>query len=82
MIFELKKDSKNKSSAYKELTERVMGEKVHVKAMCPEATIQCKDLDEITTEEEVRLAMREQCDLDGVDMYIVGLDLRHVHVLE
>lgn len=70
MIFELKRDSKNRSSAYKELTERVMSEKVHVKAMCPEATLQCKDLDEITTEEEVRLAMRDQCNLEGVEMTV------------
>ncbi|XP_062713546.1 uncharacterized protein LOC134290421 [Aedes albopictus] len=70
MIFELKRDSKNRSSAYKELTERVMGEKVHVKAMCPEATLQCKDLDEITTEDEVRLAMRDQCNLEGVEMTV------------
>ncbi|KXJ67809.1 hypothetical protein RP20_CCG010455 [Aedes albopictus] len=70
MICELKKDSKNRISVYKKLTERVMGKKVQVKAMCPEATIQCKDLDEITTEEEVRLAMKEQCDLEDVDMTV------------
>lgn len=70
MIIELKKDSKNKSSTYKELTERVMGEGVTVKAMCPEATLQCKDLDEITTEDEVRTAMREQCGLGEVAMSI------------
>ncbi|KRF97424.1 uncharacterized protein Dwil_GK28277, partial [Drosophila willistoni] len=70
MLIELKKDSVNKSSTYKELTERVMGEKVQVKAMCPEVTLQLRDLDWITTEEEVRTAIKEQCDLETVQMTV------------
>lgn len=70
MIIELNKNSKNRSSALKELTESVLGEKVQVKAMCPEATIQCKDLDEIATEEEVRTALKVQCNLEGVEIKV------------
>lgn len=70
MILELKRDLKASSSSYKELTEKAMGGKVEVRALCPEATLQCKDLDEVTTEEEVGLAMKEQCDLGGVQMTI------------
>lgn len=48
MIIELKKNSMNRSSAYKELTERVIGEKMKVTAMSPALITQCKDLDGIT----------------------------------
>lgn len=34
MIIELKKDSKNRNSAYKALRERVMVDEVQAKAMC------------------------------------------------
>lgn len=70
MIFELKKGSKNSSSAYKELAEKIMGEKVKIKAMCPEATLQCRDIDEVTTEEELRSALKEQCELGEAQMII------------
>lgn len=70
MIFELKKDSKNKSSTYKVLTEKVVGDKAEVRAMAPEANLQCVDLDEITTADDVRIAMKEQFELGDVDMTI------------
>lgn len=47
-----------------------MGEKVQVKAMCPEVTLQLRDLDWITTEEEVRTAIKKQCDLETVQMTV------------
>ncbi|XP_062558086.1 uncharacterized protein LOC134222961 [Armigeres subalbatus] len=70
MIFELKKDSKNKSSSYKELTERVVGDKAQVRAMAPEVNLQCVDLDEITTADDVITAMKEQFNLGDVEMTI------------
>lgn len=70
MLIELKKDQKSSSSSYKEITERAMGNAVEVRALCPEATLQCKDLDEVTSEEEVRLAMKEQCELGEVQLTI------------
>ncbi|XP_058817343.1 uncharacterized protein LOC131680645 [Topomyia yanbarensis] len=70
MILELKKDSKSSSCTYKELTEKAIGEAVKVRALCPEATIQCKDLDEISSEEELREALEKQCELGEVQMMI------------
>lgn len=70
MLFELKRDPKAGSISYKELTEKALGNKVEVRALCPEATLLCKDLDEITTEEEVKLALKEQCELGEVQMTI------------
>lgn len=70
MILELKRDLKANSSSYKELTEKAMGGKVEVRALCPEATLQCKDLDEVTSEDEVGFAMKEQCELGEVQMSI------------
>ena len=70
MILELKKDSANRSSSHKELAQKVMGDKVTVRAMCPEATIQCKDLDEVTTEDELATSLRDQCEVGEVEMTI------------
>ncbi|XP_058449259.1 uncharacterized protein LOC131429227 [Malaya genurostris] len=70
MLLELKRNPKAGSISYKELTEKALGNKVEVRALCPEATLRCKDLDEITTEEEVKLALKEQCELGEVQMTI------------
>lgn len=70
MMFELKQDSKTRSSVYKELTERVLGENVKVRAMCPEANLKCEDLDEVTTEDELKKALKEQCEIGDVEMSI------------
>lgn len=70
MIFELKKDSKNKSSSYKELAEKVVGDIAQIRAMTPEVALQCVDLDEITTAEEVKTALKEQMELGDVEMLV------------
>lgn len=70
MILLLKKEPKASSVSYKELTEKALGNMVEVIALCPEATITCKDLDEITSEEDIRLALKEQCELGEVRMSI------------
>ncbi|XP_062713362.1 uncharacterized protein LOC134290278 [Aedes albopictus] len=70
MILELRRDPKGSSSSYKELTEKAMGDKVEVRALCPEATLLCKDLDEVTSEQEVEVAMKEQCELGEARMTI------------
>lgn len=70
MIFELKKDSKHKSSSYKELTEKVVGDMAQVRAMTPEVTLRCVDLDEITTEDDVRTALKVQMELGDADMTV------------
>lgn len=65
MIFELKKDPAIKSSSYRELVEKSLGGEANVRALSQEAVVECKDLDMITTEEDVRHALAEQCDLRG-----------------
>nr|XP_029718359.1 uncharacterized protein LOC115261134 [Aedes albopictus] len=66
MLFELKKDPAIKSSAYREQFAKSLGDLVgdggNVKALCQEATIECRYLDEITTVEELR-ELKTQCEL-------------------
>lgn len=54
MLFELKKDPAVKSSTFKTLIESVIGEQANVKALSPETVIECRNLDEATTEEDLR----------------------------
>ncbi|XP_062713157.1 uncharacterized protein LOC134290133 [Aedes albopictus] len=70
MIFELKKDSKNKSSSYKELAASVVGDTAQVRAVTPEVVLQCVDIDEITTAEEVKTAIKEQMEIGDVEMSV------------
>lgn len=57
LLFELKKDPAVKSSAFKSLVENAVGNELKVRALSPESTIECKNLDEITTEEELKSAL-------------------------
>ncbi|XP_065088382.1 uncharacterized protein LOC135709872 [Ochlerotatus camptorhynchus] len=70
MLFELKKDSSVRSSAFKELVEKSLGKDANVKALSQESVVECKDLDEITTEDEVRCSLKVQCNLGDVPMTI------------
>lgn len=70
MILELKRDPMASSSSYKELAEKAMGNTVEVRAVCPEAVLECKNLDAISTDDDVRVAMKEQCMLGEVQMQI------------
>lgn len=70
MLFELKKDPMVKSSAFKTLIERSLGDEANVRALSQETVIECRDLDEITTEDELRSALIEQCNLGDVSMTI------------
>lgn len=67
MLFELKKDPAIKSSAYREQFAKSLGDLVgdggNVKALCQEATIECRYLDEITTVEELGRELKTQCEL-------------------
>lgn len=64
MLFELKKDPEVKSSAFKQLVEKSLGEEANVRALSQETVVECRDLDEITTEDELRGALKVQCGLD------------------
>ncbi|XP_058464068.1 zinc finger CCHC domain-containing protein 3-like [Malaya genurostris] len=70
MIFELKKNSKNKSSYYKDIIQKFVGNKAEVKAMTAEATLQCENLDEITTEEEVKNALKKACQMADAEFNV------------
>lgn len=63
LLFELKKDPTIKSSAFKELVGKALGDDANVRALSQEMVIECKDLDEITTADEVEAALLSQCGL-------------------
>lgn len=70
MLFELKKDPSIKSSAFKELVEKSLGSEANVRALSQETVVECRDLDEITTVDELRDALNEQGNLGNVPMTI------------
>lgn len=70
MLFELKKDPAVKSSSFKELVAKALGSEASVRALSQETVIECRDLDEITTESEVRNALIVQCGMGDVSMAI------------
>lgn len=76
MLFELKRDPAVKSVAYKTLIEKTLGEEASVRALSQESVIECRDLDEITTEEELHNALKVQCDLGDVP---ISIRLRKAH---
>lgn len=47
------------------LAQEVLGEKVQVKALMAKATLQCKNLDEITDTEELAAAFKQQCAINA-----------------
>ena len=63
MLFELQKDPKIKSAAFKEALEEVLGTETKVRALSHVVTVQIRDLDETTTVEEVSKEMKEQFQL-------------------
>lgn len=65
MMLVLKKEAAKKGTSYKALAQEVLGEKVQVRALTAETTLQCKNLDEITDAEELAVALKQQCDVDA-----------------
>lgn len=66
MLFELKRDPAAKSSLFKGLVEKSLGESAKVRALSQEIAVECRNLDEITTEDELREALKAQFELDDV----------------
>jgi hypothetical protein len=66
MLFEFKGDSLVKSEAYKELVQKVLGSGATVRALTQESVVEIANLDEITTEEELRALLIEQFSLGEV----------------
>jgi hypothetical protein len=63
MLFELKGDTLVKSVDYKELIEKALGEDATVRALTQEIVVEVCNLDEITTEEELRGVLTEHFSL-------------------
>lgn len=70
MLFELKKDPEIKSAAFKELVETALGSEAEVRAMSQETTVEAKNLDEVTTESEVKAVLTRAEYLGDVPMSI------------
>lgn len=64
MIMVLKKEAGQKGPSYKVLAQEVLGDKVEVRALTAEATLQVKNLDEITDAEELAAALKQQCEIE------------------
>ncbi|XP_062533364.1 uncharacterized protein LOC134202366 [Armigeres subalbatus] len=73
MILVLKRDAARKSSAYKKLAEKVLGDATQVRVLCPVEVIQCQGLDKITEAGELEVALRDQC---GVEIKDTAIRLR------
>ncbi|XP_062717180.1 nucleolar protein 58-like [Aedes albopictus] len=65
MLFELKKDPMIKSSAFRELVAKSLGSEANVRALSQETVVEIKDLDEVTTEEDLKRALTAQCNVEG-----------------
>ncbi len=63
LLFELKGDSEVKSAAFKDLVERTLEGEATVRALTQEIVVECRNIDEITTEVELREALIEQFSL-------------------
>lgn len=63
MLFELK-ELLVKSSEYRELIAKSLGSEAIMSALSQETVLEFKDMDEITTEEELRYALTEKSNLE------------------
>lgn len=57
MLLEFNRNSNKRSSDFRELVKTTLGEQANVRALSQEITLECRDLDEITTEEDIRQAL-------------------------
>lgn len=70
MLFELKRDPEVKSAAFKALVETALGSEAQVRAMSQETIVEAKNLDEVTTENEVKAVLTRVEYLGDVPMSI------------
>lgn len=59
-MFELKKDVNVKSSNYKGLIEKALRDCVLVRALNQETVVKCQNIDEVTTENDLRKCLMNQ----------------------
>ncbi|XP_053685815.1 uncharacterized protein LOC128735351 [Sabethes cyaneus] len=70
LLFELKRDPEVKSAAFKVLVETALGSEAQVKALSQETIVEAKNLDEVTTESEVKAVLTRAKYLGDVSMFI------------
>lgn len=70
MLFELKRDSAIKSITCKQLIEKSLGQALKVKTLIQETVVECRNLDETTTVDELQEALKVQLKLDEEPMSI------------
>lgn len=63
LLLELKKDSTLTSSVCKQSLDEALKDLAKIKALSPEATLELKDLDEVTTEDEICQSLKDQFDI-------------------
>jgi Zinc knuckle len=78
MLLELRNDASVKSVAFKGVLEEALGGDATVRALTQEIVVECRNLDEVTTELELRDALLEQFPL-GDAVKAVGIKLRKAY---
>ncbi|CAD7081162.1 unnamed protein product [Hermetia illucens] len=74
LMFELKRSSVGKTDDFRTQVKNSLGENAAVRAQKHEIYLQCKDLDEVTSKEEICIALKEQFKLKELtEESIVGL---------
>ncbi|CAD7078607.1 unnamed protein product [Hermetia illucens] len=71
LMLELKKSKDVTADKFLSQIGKTLGQEADIRASRPEITIICKDIDEITTKEEVREALEKQFDLAGLQESVV-----------
>lgn len=65
LLLQFNSDESARSAAFKDLVEKVVGEDAIVKALSQEVLVECRNLDEVTTAEELREALVLQFSLEN-----------------
>lgn len=68
LLLELKMNSTINGASCKQLIQSSLGDSAQVRALSQQTTIECRDLDEITTAEEVCAALQEQLQLESLSV--------------
>jgi hypothetical protein len=78
MLFELRNDASVKSVAFKGVLEGALGSDAKVRALSQRVVVECRNIDEVTTETELREALFEQFSL-GKEEEAVDIKLRRAY---
>lgn len=63
---------------FKSLVRETLDEDTSFRALSKESVVKCRDLDEITTEKELRGALEAYCNLSGIPL-VIRLKLRKLY---